>query len=115
MFFTLRWQFPKIYVTDANVIVLAAGLFIIVAIFQVFDGVQAVSIGALRGMSDTQIPSLIAFFAYWIVGLPAGYFLAFHAGVGPMGIWIGLLIALILASTLLTLRFHVLSKRYLKS
>lgn len=115
LFMALRWHLPKIYVTDPDVIALAAGLFIIVALFQIFDGIQAVSIGALRGMSDTQIPGIIAFFAYWIIGLPAGYFLAFHAGVGPMGVWIGLLIALIIASGLLTLRFHILSKRFLKS
>lgn len=115
MFLALRWQLPRIYVSDVDVIELAAGLFIIVAAFQVFDGIQAVSIGALRGMSDTQTPSVIAFFAYWVLGLPFGYFLAFHAGVGPIGIWIGLLVALIFASVLLTIRFHVLSKRYLKS
>ncbi|WP_081111965.1 MATE family efflux transporter [Bdellovibrio bacteriovorus] len=114
LFMSLRWHLPKIYVTDPDVIAIAAGLFIIVALFQIFDGIQAVSIGALRGMSDTQIPGIIAFFAYWIIGLPTGYFLAFHAGVGPMGVWIGLLIALIIASSLLTLRFHILSNRYLK-
>lgn len=113
LFMSLRWHLPKIYVSDPDVIAIAAGLFIIVALFQIFDGIQAVSIGALRGMSDTQIPGLIAFFAYWIIGLPTGYFLAFHAGVGPMGVWIGLLIALIIASSLLTLRFHILSNRYI--
>lgn len=115
LFMTLRWHLPRIYVSDPDVIALAASLFIIVALFQIFDGIQAVSIGALRGLSDTQVPGLIAFFAYWIVGLPMGYFLAFHAGVGPLGVWIGLLIALIIASSLLTLRFHILSKRFLKT
>lgn len=115
LFMALRWRLPKIYVQDLDVISLAAGLFVIVALFQIFDGIQAVSIGALRGMSDTQIPSVIAFFAYWVIGLPSGYFLAFHAGVGPLGVWIGLLIALVFASALLTLRFHILSKRFLRS
>ncbi|HEY1079911.1 MAG TPA: MATE family efflux transporter [Bdellovibrio sp.] len=114
-FFFLRHHLPKIYVTDIDVIDLAAQIFVIVAFFQIFDGIQAVAIGALRGMSDTQMPSLIAFFAYWIMGLPLGYMLAFHWGIGPVGIWMGLLIGLIFASTLLTWRFHILSKRHLST
>ncbi len=111
-FFFLRHWFPTFYVTDPDVIEWAARFFVVVALFELFDGVQAVSIGALRGMSDTQWPSIIAFFAYWIMGLPGGYLLAFHLGVGPVGIWVGLLIGLIFASILLTLRFHLLSRRY---
>lgn len=114
-FFFLREWFPTFYVTDADVIAWAAKFFIVVAIFEIFDGIQAVAIGALRGMSDTQWPSIIAFVAYWVLGLPGGYLLAFHLGVGPVGIWIGLLLGLIVASILLTWRFHVLSKRFLKN
>lgn len=112
-FFFLRHWFPTFYVNDPDVIEWAARFFVVVAIFEIFDGVQAVSIGALRGMSDTQIPGIIAFFAYWVMGLPGGYALAFHLGIGPVGIWLGLLIGLIFASILLTLRFHILSKKYL--
>lgn len=111
-FFFLRHWFPTLYVTDPDVIEWAARFFVVVAIFEVFDGVQAVSIGALRGMSDTQWPGVIAFFAYWVMGLPGGYALAFHLGVGPVGIWVGLLVGLIFASILLTWRFHLLSRRY---
>ncbi|MFV8257948.1 MATE family efflux transporter [Bdellovibrio bacteriovorus] len=114
-FFFLREWFPTFYVTDQDVIAWAAKFFIVVAIFEIFDGIQAVAIGALRGMSDTQWPSIIAFFAYWVMGLPGGYLLAFHLGVGPVGIWIGLLLGLIFASILLTWRFHILSKRFLKN
>ncbi|WP_415062006.1 MATE family efflux transporter [Bdellovibrio sp.] len=114
-FFFLRHWFPTLYVTDQDVITWAAQLLIVVAIFEVFDGIQAIAIGALRGMSDTQWPSVIAFFSYWIMGLPIGYLLAFHGGAGPVGIWIGLLLGLICASILLTLRFHILTKRFLKS
>ncbi|WP_413581884.1 MATE family efflux transporter [Bdellovibrio sp. HCB288] len=112
-FLILRHWFPTLYVSDPDVIAWAAQFFVVVALFEVFDGVQAVAIGALRGMSDTQWPSVIAFFAYWIMGLPGGYLLAFHLGVGPVGIWIGLLIGLIFASILLTYRFHRLSKRFI--
>ncbi|WP_413942856.1 MATE family efflux transporter [Bdellovibrio sp. HCB-162] len=114
-FFFLRHWFPTFYVSDQDVIEWAAKFFIVVAIFEIFDGIQAVAIGALRGMSDTQWPSIIAFFAYWIMGLPLGYVLAFHLGVGPVGIWIGLLIGLIFASILLTWRFHILSRRFIKN
>ncbi|MGE5085490.1 MAG: MATE family efflux transporter [Bacillota bacterium] len=112
-FFIFRNWFPTFYVSDPDVITWAAQFFIVVAIFEIFDGVQAVAIGALRGMSDTQWPSVIAFFAYWIMGLPGGYLLAFHLGVGPVGIWLGLLIGLIFASVLLTWRFHRLSQRFI--
>lgn len=114
-FFFLRHWFPTFYVSDQDVIEWAAKFFVVVAIFEIFDGIQAVAIGALRGMSDTQWPSIIAFFAYWIMGLPLGYLLAFHLGVGPVGIWIGLLIGLIFASILLTWRFHILSRRFIKN
>ncbi|QDK45920.1 MATE family efflux transporter [Bdellovibrio sp. ZAP7] len=112
-FLVFRHWFPTFYVNDPDVIAWAAQFFVVVALFEIFDGVQAVAIGALRGMSDTQWPSVIAFFAYWIMGLPGGYLLAFHLGVGPIGIWIGLLIGLIFASILLTYRFHRLSKRFI--
>lgn len=109
-FFFLRHWLPTWYVEDVDVIYWAAQFFIVVALFEIFDGVQAVAIGALRGMSDTKWPSIITFFAYWILGLPGGYLLAFHLGVGPMGIWIGLLIGLVVASTTLTWRFHIMSR-----
>ncbi|UYL07712.1 MATE family efflux transporter [Bdellovibrio sp. SKB1291214] len=112
-FFVLRHWLPTFYVSDPDVIAWAAQFFVVVALFEIFDGVQAVAIGALRGMSDTQWPGVIAFFAYWIMGLPGGYYLAFHLGVGPIGIWIGLLIGLIFASILLTYRFHRLSQRFI--
>lgn len=111
----LRHWIPTMYVEDVDVIELASKLFIVVALFQVFDGIQAVAIGALRGLSDTQWPSIIAFFAYWVLGLPAGYLLAFHLGVGPVGIWVGLLLGLVVASSLLTYRFHRLSQRFIRN
>ncbi len=109
--YLLRHILPTFYVSDIDVINLAASFFFVVALFQVFDGVQAVAIGALRGMSDTKWPSFIAFFAYWIMGLPGGYLLAFHLGLGPVGVWIGLLVGLIIASIMLTLRFYYLSNK----
>lgn len=109
-FYFLRNWFPTLYVTDQAVIEWAAKFFVVVALFEIFDGIQAVAIGALRGMSDTKWPGIIAFIAYWVLGLPGGYLLAFHLGIGPVGIWIGLLIGLAVASVALTWRFHILSR-----
>lgn len=109
----LRHWLPTLYVKDTDVIELAALLFIVVGIFQIFDGLQAVAIGALRGLSDTAWPSVFAFVSYWIIGLPSGYLLAFHLGMGPIGIWFGLLFGLVCVSIMLTWRFEILSARFL--
>jgi MATE family multidrug resistance protein len=109
----LRNWLPTLYVKDVDVIELAAMLFVVVGIFQIADSIQAVAIGALRGLSDTAWPSAIAFISYWIVGLPGGYLLAFHMGMGPVGIWIGLLLGLTCTSILLPWRFHYLTNRLL--
>lgn len=109
-FLLLRKWLPSFYVDDQDVILLAAQFLAIVGIFQVFDGVQAVAIGALRGLSDTQWPSVYAFIAYWIFGLPLGFTLSFYLGFGPIGVWLGLLLGLIFVSTLLTLRFSKLTR-----
>ncbi len=89
---------------------IAAPLLIIAGFFQLSDGVQVVCLGALRGLHDVKIPSLFIFIAYWIIGLPLGYFLAFKIGWGGVGVWIGLLIGLTLTATAMVLRFHLLSK-----
>jgi MATE family multidrug resistance protein len=62
-------------------------------------------------LQDVKIPSLFIFIAYWIIGLPLGYILAFKAGWGATGVWTGLLIGLTLTASAMVLRFHVLSKK----
>lgn len=114
-FYFLRRWLPTFYVKDLDVIEWAAKFFMVVALFQLFDGLQAVTVGSLRGLSDTQWPSFMAFVSYWIIGLPLGYFLAFYGGVGPVGIWLGLLAGLVTSSILLNIRFYILSRRYIKS
>jgi len=109
-FLILRHWIPTMYVKDAEVIELAATFFIVVAVFQLFDGVQAVAMGALRGYSDTAWPSSMALISYWVIGLPLGYFLAFKTSIGPVGIWIGLAFGLACAATLFTWRFNKISK-----
>jgi multidrug resistance protein, MATE family len=81
------------------------------AAFQIFDGLQVAALGALRGLKDTRAPMLITMVAYWVVGLGGGILLAYGAGVGPMGLWWGLVLGLAAAAALLTRRFVVAIRR----
>jgi len=102
---------PSLYIEDLAVIELTASLLIIAAFFQLSDGIQVVTAGALRGLQDVKIPSALTFVAYWILALPLGYWLAFPLQLGPFGIWIGLLIGLTLTASAMVVRFNRLSKR----
>jgi multidrug resistance protein, MATE family len=93
----------RIYTTDANVIRNAAALLAAGAAFQLFDGIQSVATGALRGAGDTRTPMLCHFTAYWIIGLPLGAWLCFRRNWGALGLWIGLSLALILIGIVLLL------------
>jgi MATE family multidrug resistance protein len=110
IFVLLRDFLPTLYVSDETVISYASSLLIIAALFQISDGMQAVGIGILRGLTDVKIPTAITFIAYWIVGLPVGYLLGFNFELGVQGVWIGLLLGLTTSAILLTLRFNVRSK-----
>ena len=83
----------------------------IAAFFQVFDGLQVVGAGALRGLNDTIVPMLACFAGYWIVFLPFAYVAAFQLGFGAVGIWCGLALALGIAALSLFTRFAVKSAR----
>jgi MATE family multidrug resistance protein len=102
---------PYIYTTDKHVIVVAAQLLIIAAIFQLFDGTQVVGLGILRGIGDVKIPTIITFLAYWVVGMPVGYYLGLTLHWGVKGVWYGLLLGLMASSVLLFLRFQFISKK----
>jgi MATE family multidrug resistance protein len=84
---------------------LATQLLVVAAIFQVFDGVQVISVGALRGLTDVRLPAGLTFAAYWLLSLPLGYWLAFHTELGPRGLWIGLAAGLAAAAVSLAWRF----------
>jgi len=103
---------PYIYTTDKAVIVIAAQLLIIVAAFQLFDGTQIVGLGILRGMGDVNIPTVITFLAYWVVGIPVGYYLGIWLQWGVKGVWYGLLLGLLVSAVLLFLRFQFISKKH---
>lgn len=86
------------FTADTAVRDLTVKLFVLAGVFQVFDGVQIVSSGALRGFSDTAVPFGIGVFSYWIVALPVSWTLAFQAGMGAEGIWIGFVVGLFVAA-----------------
>jgi len=95
-----RW-IVRIYTHDAAVIAGGAVLLRIAALFQLFDGLQVVATGALRGLGDTRTPMLAHLAGYWAIGLPVAYLLCFSFGWGAAGIWAGLSAALILIGSAL--------------
>nr|WP_068890761.1 MATE family efflux transporter [Pedobacter panaciterrae] len=97
---------PFLYTEDNAVISIAAQLLIIAGFFQLFDGTQVVGLGVLRGIGDVNVPTIITFIAYWIIGIPLGYFLGIKLNMGVNGIWYGLTFGLLTASLLLFLRFQ---------
>lgn len=101
---------PYIYLDDIPVIEIATSLIIIAAFFQISDGIQAVGLGILRGIQDTKIPTLITFFAYWVIGIPIGYYFGFMLEFGVYGVWVGFLLGLSASAIFLTVRFNKISK-----
>ncbi|HVU44695.1 MAG TPA: MATE family efflux transporter [Terracidiphilus sp.] len=96
----------KLYTHDPQVLAVGPGLLLIVATFEVFDAVQSVSTGALRGLGETRIPMLANLLGYWALGLPLGIFLCFGLKLGLRGLWIGLTVALIVIALLLLTRWR---------
>ena len=88
----------------APVAALAVLLMRYAAVFQLPDGIQVLSAGALRGLKDTRVPMLITVLAYWGIGLPLGAWFGLHRGQGAPGLWIGLILGLGVAALLLALR-----------
>ncbi|MBL8584293.1 MAG: MATE family efflux transporter [Rhizobiaceae bacterium] len=90
---------------NAPVIVLATAFLVYAALFQVFDGAQAVAAGMLRGLHDTSVPMIYAAIGYWGVGLPLAIVLAFHVGLGGIGVWMAMAISLFIVAGLLIHRW----------
>ncbi|HEY5707040.1 MAG TPA: MATE family efflux transporter [Terrimicrobiaceae bacterium] len=99
------------FVANAGTTALAGQLLLIAGFFQIFDGVQITSSGALRGFEDTRAPMLIGVLSYWLVAIPISYLFAFKLGFGPPGIWFGFVVGLALAATALTTRLMLRVKR----
>ncbi len=106
-FLLLRVALVGFFVRDAETALLAAQLLSVAGIFQVFDGVQVVSMGALRGLSDVKIPTLISFVSYWVIALPLCYFVGIAGRVGAVGVWSGFACGLAFAAVALVTRFLV--------
>lgn len=109
-FILFRNQLPYIFNDDMAVVSLTAYLLLFAAIFQISDSIQAVSAGLLRGIKDVRIPTIYIAIAYWIIGIPLGYYLSKYTGLGAAGIWIGLSTGLTISACLLTVRFLKLNK-----
>ncbi len=115
IFIMFRFFLPTLYISQKEVIDISASLLIIVAFFQISDGTQAVGLGILRGITDMKIPTFITLVAYWLMGLPSGYILAFKFNMGIHGVWYGLLISLSASALFMMMRFNKKSKTIQKN
>lgn len=99
------WTAPRMvagmYTNDGEVVAMASSLLVIGAFFQLFDGIQAVATGALRGLGDTRTPMVTHVVCYWLIGMPVGWWLTYPQGWGARGFWAGLSLALILIGIVL--------------
>lgn len=103
---------PYLFTTNHEVASLATNLIIILVVFQLFDGIQIIFAGILRGMSDARVPSLLTLISYFGVAIPISYFAAFKADLGPMGIWVGFPVGLGICAILFYFRIKKLIAAY---
>lgn len=113
LFFIFNNQLPLIFVDSSQLTIIkyAAIMLVFGAIFQFSDSLQVIFQGLLQGIGDVKVPSAIAVGSYWVVGLPFGYYLAFHTSVGYSGIWIGLALGLTISAILQGFRFRYSFKK----
>jgi MATE family multidrug resistance protein len=100
-----------LYTRDPQVMAVGPGLLVLAAAFQIFDGIQTVSTGALRGLGETRIPMLANLVGYWVLGLPLGLTLCFVFRWGIYGLWSGILMALIVIALVLLARWRRAAER----
>lgn len=111
LFILMKDWLPTLYLDNVDVIILASQLLVVAALFQLSDGLQVVILGALRGLQDVKIPTVICFIAYWIIGFPVSIYYGKAENLGSMGIWLGLLAGLTASAIMLYFRFNYLSKK----
>jgi len=123
LFFIFHKSLPNVYVDlndttnykdNMEVLSIASTLLLAAAFFQISDSIQVVVLGALRGLQDVKIPTILTFISYWVVGFPISYFLGTEEMYGSFGIWLGLLAGLTTASILLFIRFNSLTLKLIK-
>lgn len=112
--FFLNMDQPGQMLENREVIAIASKLLIVAALFQLFDGIQVVVLGALRGLQDVKIPMYMTFVAYWLIGFPISFYLGLRTNLGAVGVWIGLLAGLGIAALFLYLRFDKVTKKLLR-
>ena len=102
------------FTDNSEVVKIAPKILLVAAIFQLSDSIQVTVLGALRGLQDVKIPTLITFIAYWLIGFPISYFLGKEEVYASFGIWIGLLVGLTSAAIMLYIRFNYLTKKLIR-
>jgi multidrug resistance protein, MATE family len=107
LFLTLPGVLAGWYTRDAAVLAVAVALIPLAGVFQVFDGLQTVAGGILRGLGHTSSPMLINLLGYWLIGLPVSAYLGFVRGIGPVGLWWGLVLGLGVVATVLLARVRI--------
>jgi MATE family multidrug resistance protein len=107
IFLTLPDLLARLYTDGLGAIAVAAVLIPLAGVFGVFDGMQVISAGCLRGTGDTRFPMFVHLFGFWIVGIPLGWWLAFHRERGPAGLWWGLVAGLAITAVVLLARVRV--------
>jgi MATE family multidrug resistance protein len=110
LFLTMPETLVSLFIDPADparplLLQVGASLVMVAALFQLVDGLQVLALGLLRGVQDTTVPMVMATISYWVIGLPVSYLLAFHYGLGAIGLWLGLVIGLAVAAVLLLSRF----------
>lgn len=106
VFFVVPVPLIKLYTSDPRVLAVGPSLLWVAAAFQIFDGIQTVATGALRGLGETRVPMFANLVGYWILGLPLGLSLCFIAKMGIFGLWLGLTLALVVIALTLLRRWR---------
>jgi MATE family multidrug resistance protein len=107
LFLSAPVPLARLYTTEQEIIALAVTLIPLAGVFQVFDGLQAVGGGILRGLGETRVAMLVNLFGYWFFGLPVSYVLGFRLGLGPSGLWWGLVLGLGVVASILLVRVRI--------
>lgn len=110
LFVILRNILPLIFTNNPEVASVSSSLLVFAALFQISDATQSIGVGLLRGIKDVKIPTAFVAIAYWLIGIPVGYFLSFKLNMGASGIWLGFVTGLTASSVLLNTRFLKKSK-----